>query len=188
MSSQTTTMRKNMGMNPKYWWVHLLLGFGFMALSIWCYFTPIETYTSFALLFSYAMLATGIFEIFNAFNIRKHFHRWSWVLLAGILDLAIGCYLVANEMITLDILPYILGIWLIFRSLTFIIFYWKINNTEKISKWALAIAFFNLIFAIVILINPIIGELSLVYLVSFALFFMGLFRVTLGFQLWNSKN
>ena len=187
MNSRTTIM-KPMGMNPKYWWAHLLLGFGFMALSIWCYFTPIETYVSFALLFSYAMLATGIFEIFNALNIRKHFHRWSWVMLAGVVDIIIGYNLIANEIITLSILPYILGIWLIFRSLAFIVFYWKIDSTEKISKWALAIAILNLIFAIVILINPIIGELSLVYLVSFALFFMGLFRITLGLQLWNSKN
>ncbi|WP_149276276.1 HdeD family acid-resistance protein [Pareuzebyella sediminis] len=185
MNSQTITMNKPMGVNPKYWWAHFLLGFGLMALSIWSYFTPIETYISFALLFSYAMLATGIFEIFNAFNVRKHFQRWSWVFLAGFVDLVIGCYLITYESVTLSILPYILGIWLIFRSLTFIMFYWKINSTEKISKWALAIAFLNLIFALVILINPLIGELSLVYLVSFALFFMGLFRITLGFQLWN---
>lgn len=186
--AQTTTLNSRPSLDTKYWWVQILLGIGFIALSIWFYLTPVETYVSLAVFFSYAMFVTGVFEIINAFSLRKTFNKWSLLLIGGIIDLGLGIYLFTHEMVTLEILPMLLGIWFIFRALAFFVTYVQLKKeTVKNAGWLLAAASLILIFALAILAKPVIGELTLVYTVSFAFFFMGLFRLASGNQLRKAR-
>ncbi len=186
--AQTTTLNDRPSLDTKYWWIQILLGIGFIALSIWFYVTPVETYVSLAVFFSYAMFVTGVFEIINAINQRKTFNMWSILLFGGIIDLILGGYLIAHETLTLEVLPLLLGIWFMFRALAFFVVYGQLRKgAVKNAGWLLAAALLTLVFAIAILAKPIIGELTLVYTISFAFFFMGLFRLTLGNQLRKAR-
>jgi len=187
--ARSTTLNDRHELDTKFWWVQIVLGIGFIALSVWFYLTPVETYVSLAIFFSYAMFVTGIFEIFNAISLRKTFKSWSILLVSGIIDLVLGTYLISHEKVTLEVLPLLLGIWFMFRALAFFVVYGQLRKkTLKNAGWLLAAALLTLVFAIAILANPIIGELTLVYTISFAFFFMGLFRLTLGYQLHKARN
>ncbi len=178
-----TEIKEPMGMNPRYWWVQILLGIALMAISIWFYWTPVATYVSLALFFSYAMFVSGIFEIINAIEVRKDFKGWGLLLLGGLIDLVLGVYLISHESITLQVLPILLGLWFLFRALAFFVVFGQLKREAvKNSGWLLGAAVLTLVFGIAVLAKPIIGELTLVYSVSLALFFMGLFRLTLGIQ------
>lgn len=182
--TQTSTLNYQPNLDTKYWWVQILLGIGFIALSVWFYLTPVETYVSLAIFFSYTMFITGIFEIINAISLRGNFKGWGLLLTAGLIDIAFGGYLISHEMLTLEVLPILLGIWFIFRAIAFFVTYGQLKKEKvKNTRWLLVVAALILIFAIAILAKPVIGELTLVFTVSFAFFFMGLFRLTLGNQL-----
>ena len=123
MTSTISSTNKNPGLNTRYWWVEILLGIGFIALSFWFYATPIETYISLAVFFSYVMFISGIFEIINAISFIKTSKQWGIFLIGGIIDLVLGYLLITNENLTMEILPVLLGIWFVIRSLIFFITY-----------------------------------------------------------------
>ncbi|MBD0776831.1 DUF308 domain-containing protein [Maribacter sp. ANRC-HE7] len=188
MIRTSTTLNNHPSFDTKYWWIQILLGIGFIVLSIWFYMTPVETYVSLAIFFSYAMFVTGVFEVINALSLRKTFNGWGLLLTGAIIDLLLGGYLITNEIMTLEILPLLLGIWFIFRSFSFLVTYGLFRKKSiKNTGWLLVGALLILVFAIAILAMPVLGELTLVYTVSFAFFFMGLFRITLGIQLLKAR-
>lgn len=187
MTSTISSTNKNPGLNTRYWWVEILLGIGFIALSFWFYATPIETYISLAVFFSYVMFISGIFEIINAISFIKTSKQWGIFLIGGIIDLVLGYLLITNENLTMEILPVLLGIWFVIRSLIFFITYAKLKSSStKNSGWFLLAAILTLLFALAVLAKPLLGQLTLVYTINFAFFFMGLFRLTLGIKMFNT--
>ena len=187
MTSQISTTNKYPGLNTKYWWVEVLLGIGFIGLSFWFYATPIETYISLAVFFSYAMFITGIFEIINAISSIKTSKQWSILLIGGIIDLVLGYLLITNENLTMEVLPILVGIWFVIRSLAFFLTYGKLKSSSiKHTGWFLVAAILTLLFGLAILAKPVLGQLTLVFTISFAFFFMGLFRLTLGIKMFNT--
>ena len=188
MTSQISSTNKYPGLNTKYWWVEILLGIGFIALSIWFYATPVTTYISLAVFFSYVMFITGIFEITNAISLIKTSKQWIIILIGGIIDLVLGYFLIANENLTMEVLPILLGIWFVIRSLAFFLTYGKLKSSSiKNSGWFLVAAVLTLLFGLAVLAKPMLGQLTLVYTISFAFFFMGLFRLTLGIKMFNTN-
>lgn len=162
----------------------MLLGVGFIVLSIWFLVTPVEIYISLAVFFSYAMFITGVFEIINAISFRKIFNGWGPLLIGGLIDLGLGGYMITHELLTLEVLPLLLGIWFLFRSLAFFVTYGQLRKESvKNTGWLLVVTLLIVVCTIVIIAKPVIGELTLVYTVSVAFFFMGLFRLTLGNKL-----
>ncbi|HYV54520.1 MAG TPA: DUF308 domain-containing protein, partial [Chitinophagaceae bacterium] len=41
---------------------------------------------------------------------------WGWILVSGLIDLALGTYLLLYPAVTMVTLPYFVGFWLVFRS------------------------------------------------------------------------
>lgn len=188
MTLQASSTNKNSNLNTKYWWVEILLGIGFIALSIWFYVTPVETYISLAVFFSYVMFITGIFEITNAIGLINTSKQWTILLIGGIIDLVLGYFLITNENLTMEVLPILLGIWFVIRSVAFFLMYGKLKNSPiKNTGWFLVAAILTLLFALAVLAKPVLGELTLVYTISFAFFFMGLFRLTLGVKMFDIR-
>lgn len=188
MTTQLSSMNNYPGLNPKYWWVEILLGIGFIGLSFWFYATPVETYVSLAVFFSYILFVSGIFEIINAISLRKSSKQWSLLLVIGVIDLVLGVYLITNENLTMEILPILLGIWFVIRSLSFMLTYGKLKSSSiKHSGWFLVGAVLTLLFGLAILAKPVLGQLTLVYTISFAFFFIGLFRLTLGIRMYHMQ-
>ena len=187
MTTQISSTNKFPGLNAKYWWVEILLGIGFIALSFWFYATPIETYISLAVFFSYVMFISGVFEIINGISLINTSRQWSIFLIGGIIDLVLGYFLITNENLTMEILPILLGIWFVIRSLSLFLTYGKLKRSSiKNSGWFLVSAILTLFFALAILAKPVLGQLTLVYTITFAFFFMGLFRLSLGIKMFNT--
>ncbi|WP_158976545.1 HdeD family acid-resistance protein [Cellulophaga sp. L1A9] len=189
MATQVFTRTEQSSHNPKYWWLQILLGIIFIFSALWFLDTPIETYLSLTFVFSFLMLFTGLVEVINALSIRKASSKFSLKLTGAFIDLVFGLILLLHEWITLELLPILLGIWLIFRSFQLFFFYSELKKRSNESNWwTFVAALFTLLFAITIMVNPFFGELTLIYTVSFSFFIMGLYRVTLGYTLYQTRN
>ncbi len=162
----------------------MLLGIAFIGFGLWFWFTPLETFITLAVFFSYWIFITGIFEIINAFGASKHSGQWVIYLIGGLIDLFIGGILMANENLTMEVLPIFLGFWLLFRSIMLIVMYFELKRGAKdapaILLWS---AVLSVIFALIILAKPLVGDLTIVYSTAFAFFFIGAYRLILGNKL-----
>lgn len=169
---------------PRNWWISLLLGILYLFAGLWVFRTPLESYITLSIVFSAFILVSGIFEIAFSLAGRKIMVGWGWYLVGGILDLIIGALLLAHPQMTMVILPFFVGFWLLFRSVMAIGFAFQLKSFDvKSWGWLLFIGILTLLFSILLLANPIIAGLSIVYMTGSAFVFMGIFRIVFAFDL-----
>lgn len=99
----------------KNWWMSLILGILYIGVAICLMFAPLSSYVALSIVFSISMLISGILEILFAIS-NKHVSSWGWYLAGGIIDLIIGIYLVAYPMVSMEIIPFLIAFWLMFRG------------------------------------------------------------------------
>ena len=102
--------------NVKNWWWFLVSGILFIATGIAIYASPAASYVSLSIVFSILMLSNGFSQIVFASANSKVLKGWGWILVSGLIDLALGTYLLLYPAVTMVTLPYFVGFWLVFRS------------------------------------------------------------------------
>ena len=100
----------------KNWWVSLLLGILYVAFGIFLMFTPLSSYVALSILFAVAMFVSGIFEIIFSISNKNTISSWGWYLASGIIDFIIGLFLMANVNLSMEVLPFVVAFWLMFRG------------------------------------------------------------------------
>lgn len=183
-----TALSQTLESTIKNWWISLLLGVLYLFAGFWVYRTPLESYITLSVVFSAFILVSGIFEIAFSISARKVMQGWGWYLAGGILDLIIGSLLVTHPGMTMVILPFFVGFWLLFRGILAIGVSIDLNNLGFSNwGWLLASGTLILLFSFLLLANPIFVGLSIVYMTAFAFVFMGIFRIFLAFDLKKMK-
>lgn len=167
------------------WWLQILLGIAFIAFGIWVALVPKEGYAELSLFFAIAILLTGAFEITRAVKNKNYSLNWKWYLLGGIVDAIAGVIFLANLEMTMKLLPVLLGIWIIFRGILYIILSLEVRK-GAFATWFVLLFFGILIIAmgVLILAKPEIGSYTIVYATSVAFIITGIFRVVLGRSLY----
>jgi len=170
----------------KNWWVSLLLGILYIALAIFLLMNPMATYVTLSILFSAFMFVSGIFEIIFAVNNKDNISSWGWYLAGGILDLLIGILLIAIPGLSMEVLPFILAFWLMFRGFTGIGVAIDMRRYGVTNwGWVVFLSIIAILFAVGIIWMPAIGALSFVFIAAYAFIAFGIFRIMLAFELKN---
>lgn len=109
---------------------------------------------------------------------------WGWTLIGGLLDIVIGVYLLAYPLLTMSVLPFILGFWLLFKGFSAIGFAIDLKSYDE-SNWGvlLALGIIILLFAGMVLAVPAFGVLNIILWTSLSFIAAGVFRVVLAFRL-----
>ncbi|MFA6778537.1 MAG: DUF308 domain-containing protein [Paludibacteraceae bacterium] len=100
----------------RHWGVLLLVGILTLVCGVWFLFQPENAYVMIATLFGLSLLSGGIIQLISASKNRKSV-GWGWLFFAGICDVIIGFYLVANTGFTEDVLPFIFSFVVFFRGM-----------------------------------------------------------------------
>lgn len=174
------------GQSVKNWWMSLILGILYIGVALCLMFAPLGSYIALSIVFSISMLISGILEIFFAISNKKQVSSWGWYLAGGIIDLILGFYLVAYPMISMEIIPFIIAFWLMFRgfSATGYSMDLKRYGTREWG-WYMAFGILAILCSLLILWQPAVGVLYAVYMISFTFLITGLFRIMLSFELKN---
>jgi len=168
----------------KHWWVSLLLGIVFIAAGIWVALTPLESYVALSIFFVVAIFVAGIFEIFYAIANKNALHGWGWQLAAGIIDVIIGGVLIAYPELSLMVLPFIIGFWLMFSGAIAIGVSFEIKSLgAKSWEWLFLLGIVIIILSFFLIINPVFGGLTIVYMTSSGFVILGFYRLILSFKL-----
>jgi len=171
-----------------FWWLILAAGLLLFGLGIWVILRPFESYLSISVVLSICILTTGIFEItFSLLNFRA-IDNWGWIMLSGLIDFSIGGYLFLYPLLTMIILPVIIGLWLLFRGIAAISSAIELrSNKFKLWGWLLAGGIVLILLAILILANPVFGVINLVFWTGASLIWAGIFKIIIAMRLYKFK-
>ncbi|MGZ3755528.1 MAG: HdeD family acid-resistance protein [Mucilaginibacter sp.] len=173
----------------RYWWLMSLAGILLIAVGIWVIKAPFGSYLSLSWVFAVGMIGTGVFEMFFSYINCGSAKRWGLNLIAGIVDLLVGGYLLYNPLITMLLLPLIVGLWVLFRGMTAIGDALHIRS-HGVKEWKrlLFTAMTVIVLALLILACPMIGIENLIFLTGLAFIAAGFFRIILSLKLQKLKH
>lgn len=175
----------------KHWYLSLIMGVFFIFFGIWVIQTPLESYLALSVLFSLTFFLNGVTEIFYFISNRLTVNHWGFGLAFGIVDLLFGIWLISSPQVSIQILPFVVGFVLLFRSATAIGVAFDLKERGIHDWWlVLIISLFAMFFSFAIIFNPVLGGMTLVMLTAMALLSYGIFRIFLAFKLkqFNDSN
>lgn len=165
-------------------WTSLLLGILYIIVAICLLTAPISSYVALSVIFSISILISGILEILFSFSNKKNMSSWGWYLAGGFIDLFIGIYLVVYPLVSMEIIPFIVAFWLMFRGFTLCGYSTDLKRYgTREWGWYLTIGILTIICSFIILWQPGFGAIYLLYLLSFGFLMLGLFRIIFSFEL-----
>ena len=168
----------------KNWWWFLIMGLMSLAAGIAILAKPAEGYISLSILFSLIMAGTGFSQIVFAISSRKTMKNWGWTLVSGILDFALGIFLMVYPAITMAMLPFIVGFYLVFRAIYLIGASIDLNSLGiKGWGWVLTGGIVLLALGFLTMYYPASGALGIIAISGFAFIVSGIFNIVLAFQL-----
>ena len=186
METEIINRAKNV---TKHWYLSLILGILFICVGIWVFMTPVSSYLALSILFSVTIFISGIFEIIYSISNRKEMDNWGWVLTGGIIDLLFGLWLMASPLLSIAILPFVVGFMLMVRSMMAIGFAFDLKDFANSGwRWLLALSILGLLFSFVLLWNPAFAGLTLVIWTGCAFITLGVYRIFLSFKLKHLHN
>lgn len=166
------------------WWLSLLIGLLMIGAGIWLLATPLQSYIALAAFFSLMILVSGVFEIAFSLSNRKEYQGWGWYFVSGVFDLIVGSILILHPALSLELLPFLVGFWLLFRGAIAIGSALELKSYGAKEWWILLLSGLSvLLFALLILFYPVLGGISLVAMTSMAFIMAGIFRIHLSFKL-----
>lgn len=185
MENQAMTTMKSA---IKHWYLSLIVGVLFILLGFWILRTPVEAYITLALLFSISFFINGIFEIIFSISNRKELNSWGWFLATGIIDLIFGIWLMSAPQLSIAVLPLYIGFILLFRSVSAIGFSFEIKSFgSKNWGWLLALGILGILFSFIMIWNPIIGGITIIFWTAMAFLIYGISRVVLSIRFKQLK-
>ena len=167
----------------KYWWVGVLLGILFLLLGIWVLQSPIESFVTFAIYFAITYIISGIGAIAFSISNREALDGWGWQLAGGILELIMGIALLANPGVSMIVLSFFVGFWLLFRGFSTISIALELKRDEaKNWGWTLFSGILTTILAFMVLLNPLYAVSTLSIFIGLSLIMAGVAQIMIGFQ------
>ncbi len=173
----------------KNWWVFLILGILLLISSYWMFTTPVESFIGLASLFSALIFVSGLFNVFFALTNKDDIDNFGLYLAGGIFDVIIGFILLKYPGLTIVLFSMFIGFWLLFRGFNLISVAFKIKRFGASDwGWILVFGILVVIFAMMSIINPLIGASYLVYTLAFTLLLFGFANISLSLRLRKIKS
>lgn len=173
----------------KNWWVFLIMGILLVISAYWMFTTPVESFIGLASLFSALIFVSGIFSVFFALTNKEDIDNFGLYLAGGIFDIIVGFILLKYPGLTIVLFSMFIGFWLLFRGFNMISVSFKIKSIGDSNwGWILLFGVLIVIFAMMSIINPLIGASYLVYTLAFTLLLFGFANIALSFRLRKVKS
>ena len=139
----------------KHWWLMLIAGILCIAAGICVFVVPVESYLTLSILFGIVMLLTGVGQLIIASTSGNYLMMKGYFIVGGILDLILGIFLCVYPGVTLVVLPFMMGLWLMYHGFILISFGGDMD-TFKVSGSAsmIILGILILVLSIFVLLNP----------------------------------
>ncbi len=140
--------------------------------------SPAGSYAALGFFFGLVIFLAGVAELLHVVRDRSSAGR-GWHLFLGIVDIILGFVLMDHVAAGVTILRIIVGIWFLFRGISLFSF-------SRIAgrSWILTLGgILTVIFALLILFNPVFGAMTIILWTAIAFIITGFFNVMLALRL-----
>jgi uncharacterized membrane protein HdeD (DUF308 family) len=162
----------------------MLFGLFFIAIGIWVFRTPLASYLTLAMLFSISFIVSGLSEIVFSISNKDELENWGWTLTSGILTLLMGGLLIMNPGVSVVTLPFYVGFVILFRSIGAISFSLDLKSYGVLDwGYLMGIGLLGVLFAFILLWNPLFGGMSVVIWTGLAFIIAGVYSCYFSLKL-----
>jgi uncharacterized membrane protein HdeD (DUF308 family) len=167
----------------RHWWVPVIRGIAAVVFGVIAFAYPGLTVAVLVLLFGAWVLVDGIFRVIGAIGHRAFDKEWGFDLIIGIVGIIIGFLTFHAPQITALALIIYIAAWALMIGATEIALAIKLRREIKGEWFLILMGLVSIVFAVMLLWNPLPGALALVWLIgSYAIVF-GILGIILGFRL-----
>jgi uncharacterized membrane protein HdeD (DUF308 family) len=164
------------------WWLILLRGICAILFGVLAFIWPGITLLTLALLYGIFALIEGALALAAAIMGGAPAPRW-WLAVVGLLGIAVGILTIIMPGITAFILVLFVAAWAIISGLMQIVGAIRLRK-EIDNEWMLvAVGVISVAFGLLVLLQPMLGALSLVFVIGAYAIIYGIALVALAFRL-----
>jgi uncharacterized membrane protein HdeD (DUF308 family) len=165
-----------------HWWLFLIRGILALALGILLPLFPGAAIFTLALLFGAYAFVDGIVAIAAAIRMNHAEHNWGWLLVEGVLGVLVGVITFFYPGITVLWLIYLFAAWAILSGIAAIVT--AVRLRALVNEWlTIVLGALSLIAGIVILFEPAVGALAIVWTISVYTILAGIVLIGLALRL-----
>jgi uncharacterized membrane protein HdeD (DUF308 family) len=167
----------------RHWWVPVIRGVAAIVFGMLAFVYPGLTVAILVLLFGAWVLVDGVFRVVGAIGGRATDPEWGWHLVIGILGIMIGFLTFHAPRITALALVIYIAAWALMIGATEIALAIKLRREIKGEWFLILMGLLSILFAFMLLWNPIPGALALVWLIGAYAIAFGILGIIFGIRL-----
>jgi uncharacterized membrane protein HdeD (DUF308 family) len=162
------------------WWVFLIGGIASVAFGILAFVNPGVALLVLAMVFAAFILVDGAANIWGALQNRGR-DGWVAVLIFGALGVLVGAYALTAPPVSMLALIYVIAFFALTTGLISLYLGWQIRK-EITNEWILYVSgALSVLFALLVLFQPGIGGVAIVYMIATWAIIVGLLRIMFAF-------
>lgn len=174
-------------LNEKHWWQIAVRGFIALIFGILVLAWPGLALAILAIIFGAYVFVDGIFTLVAAVNYKAGAGRRTWLFIRGIAGIIVGLITFFWPAITALALVIIIAAWALVTGVMELIYAFRANQESAI-RWMFAISgILSLILGALMLAQPLLGALVIVWIIGAYAVLAGILLITLGFRLRSVK-
>ena len=166
----------------RHWWVPVLRGVAAIIFGIIAFTHPVMAAATLVLFFGAWVLIDGIFRIVGAIRDRSD-SDWGWQFVIGILGVMVGLLTFHAPGITALALVIYIAAWALMIGATEIALAIKMRREIKGEWFLILMGLASIIFAGLLLWNPIAGAAALIWIIAWYAVIFGVLAIIFGFRL-----
>jgi uncharacterized membrane protein HdeD (DUF308 family) len=167
----------------RHWWVPVIRGIAAIVFGIIAFVYPGLTIATLVLFFGAWVLIDGIFRIVGAIGHRASDPDWGWQLVIGILGIVVGLLTFHAPQITALALVIYIAAWALMIGASEIAIAVKMRREIKGEWFLILMGLASIVFAILLLWNPIAGAAAVIWLIAWYAVVLGILAIFFGFRL-----
>src|SRR5437899_8359668 len=167
----------------RHWWVPVIRGIVAIVFGIIAFTHPGLAATTLVLFFGAWVLIDGIFRVVGAIGHRASDPDWGWHLVIGLLGIIVGLLTFHAPGITALALVIYVAAWALMIGASEIVLAVKLRREIKGEWFLILMGLISIIFAVMLLWNPVPGALALVWLIASYAIVFGFLGIIFGFRL-----
>ena len=176
----------------KIWWLVLLSGILVLGLGILLITKPMATLVILVHVLGIFWFIDGLFTLFEAIRGRKSHKDWGWGVFVAIISILAGLFVflqpLAGAVVGMTFLIYLVAIMILISGVWSILTGIRLRRQIK-NEWSMILGgFLYVIFALLLLGNPILSGMIIVWLVGLFALIGGISLIVFSFRLRHIGN
>ncbi len=167
----------------RHWWVPVIRGIAAIVFGVIAFTHPVMAAATLVLFFGAWVLIDGICRVIGAIGHRSSDPDWGWHILIGIVGIIVGLLTFHAPQVTALALVIYIAAWALMIGVTEIAFAIRLRREIKGEWFLILMGLASIIFAILLLWNPIAGAAAVIWLIAWYAVVIGILAIFFGFRL-----